>query len=247
MKLTTYLLALFTASSVYASVDYVKANSCEISLGRDYKECFEYENITKDKLESTCKAYQSDKCQKLYNEGVTILQDCKELDLETRTYVNTKYEVMYVHLDFFICSKDEDYKSCPITKYYVVEEGDDMDARTAFNQFINETCKSKKCTDAAIAATKKEIELRKGTDFEPKTKFDRSKIDKAFDGATVADEDEVAYMVAFLESSFCSSQYKGTDSSQSNSTTDNVSTSEATTQKFNSILLFTFVLLFTLI
>jgi len=243
MKQITCLLALLASFySVYARVDLVKANACEIKLDKEYKECFDYEHVTKENFESTCKAYQSDRCQKLYNEGVVVLQDCKILDLETRTYLNDKYGSKYVHLDF-ICSRDENNQSCPITKYYTEIE-EDRSAREAFNQYINETCKSKRCTDAMITATNKEIEIRKGTSFESKTKFDSSKIDKPFDGASVADEDEVTYMVAFLKSSYCSSQHINSGTGSSYQTTGNANTNDATIIKFNSMLLFMFVILY---
>jgi len=268
MKFSTKLLSLLAISTTYAHIDLIKVEQCIHDLDETYNDCYTFEDLSKESLQTVCKAFNSDRCQKLYNEGVAIAGDCKLLDLEAVTEVNVDYGMKFVQMEM-ICSTDENNQPCPLINYYIVDENDTLDAREAYNKYINESCKSKKCVDAYIASIKKEIELRKSTDFSPKTTFDSSKIDKPYDGATVDDEDEIAYNLAFFESQYCSSQQQTSASDTTGTTsTSNASagnaqaenaqatntqqgndnkTSDATTIKTYSTIFMVLLLLFTLL
>jgi len=214
MKIINQLLFLFLASSAYAIVDYVNAAACEDDLENFYGDCFIYDKITKENQSLICRTYQSDKCQKLYKEGCTIVRDCKNLNLETRVYVENKYSESVLQLDL-ICSTDENNKPCPIADSFIT---DVQNNRITNNTYINDTCKSNKCTEIAVNSFKKVINLMKGTSLEPKTKFDSEKINKEYDGSNVNSKDEIAYKLAFLKSPFCSSQNLGTTTSLTSDT-----------------------------
>jgi len=227
------LFFLLLTSSAYAIIDYLNAAACEDDLENIYSDCFIYDKITKDNQSLICRTYESDKCQKLYKEGCSIVRYCKDLDLETRVYVENKYSESVLQLDL-ICSTDEKNQPCPIANSYIIENV--HNDKITNNTYINDTCKSNKCTKIAINTFKKGIDLVKGTLLEPKTTFDSKKINEEYDASTVSSRDVIAYKLAFLNSPFCSSQ--NSDLSLMNNTNN---------KKFNGFLFAIFVILFTLI
>ncbi|OUM70108.1 hypothetical protein PIROE2DRAFT_1787 [Piromyces sp. E2] len=211
MKFNSQLLLILTATTAYAYIDPLKEKQCDNDLDELYSNCFNYEDLTKESLQTVCQAYHSEKCQKLYKEGVAIAGDCKLLDLGELKEMNSLYASKFGHIEL-ICSTDENNQPCPLAYYDIVDENDDMSAREAYDKYVNESCKSKKCTDVAIDVIKREIEIRKGSDFAPKKTFDSSSINKPYDGTSVDDEDEITYNLAFWESEYCSSQHQTTAS-----------------------------------
>jgi len=248
MKLINQILFFIAASITYARVDILKANKCEITLNEHYKKCFDYEGITMDNLESYCNFYHSSNCQKLYNEGNTILNDCKVLDLESRSSVEKKYVDYFINFEV-ICSKNEFNQSCPMAYYHIFRNSNQSEARKAFNQYINDTCKSKRCTEIAIDATKKDIQLFKGSDYETKSPVDSSSLNKPYDGSIVNSEYEIDYTLAFLKSNYCSSHnqnspYTNTYQPQ---TTNSYNTSNASSKKIINISFFIILILLSIL
>jgi len=141
------LFFLLLTSSAYAIIDYLNAAACEDDLENIYSDCFIYDKITKDNQSLICRTYESDKCQKLYKEGCSIVRYCKDLDLETRVYVENKYSESVLQLDL-ICSTDEKNQPCPIANSYIIENV--HNDKITNNTYINDTCKSNKCTKIAI-------------------------------------------------------------------------------------------------
>jgi len=172
----------------------------------------DYSTITKDNLKTVCEAHNSEKCQNILKDALKI-KECQSLDSKIINYLKAETGLSFYKIDLY-CNTDENNEPCPLANMLLNTE-DGADGREASNKATNETCKSKKCTDAFISNTKMQLELRKTAGVGPKTQFDSSKIDKPYDGASVDDEDEIAYNLAFLESSFCTSQASTTASAAS--------------------------------
>jgi len=210
MKYAKPLILLITIiSTAFAENDLTKSAGCINAIKSTYMECLENNSKT------ACETHNSDKCQNILKDAISI-KECKSLDTETLNSIKAEIGLQFYLIDLR-CNTDENNEPCPLAKIYLDTTTEIIDGRETSNEATNETCKSKKCTDALISNVKAQLELRKAVGVEPKTKFDSSKIDKPYDGASVNDEDEIAYTLAFLESPFCTSQVSTTASADSKS------------------------------
>jgi FKBP-type peptidyl-prolyl cis-trans isomerase len=147
-----------------------------------------------------CKTYNSDKCQKLYKEGVAGFPACKELG-EVLSFQN---QVIIDKADYLFqryCSKDENDKYCPLSEY----DFEEKESKEEFDNAINQTCKSRKCIDTAIEYFNKEINLEnKVNEFQSKIK--NSNMKRQFNSNDLKSEEKKEAIINFLESDYCSSQ-----------------------------------------
>ncbi|OUM62501.1 hypothetical protein PIROE2DRAFT_61856 [Piromyces sp. E2] len=163
MRFSSTLLTIFVAiSSLTLNVEgkIVKrgetedkneqVKQCQIGI-EEYKECVSYkEKISKDNIENYCKVYNSEKCQKIFKDGIKSIKACEMFSQQSLKKTQTKFDT--VNYTFkLLCAKDESNKFCPLSEVYITS-GNSGFEKNGFDNYINETCKSKKCTDSAIEA-----------------------------------------------------------------------------------------------
>jgi len=124
--------------------------TCQETI-KEYSECTTYkEKITKNNIENYCKAFTSEKCQKLYSGGLKSIPSCANLSKETIDATQIKFDT--VNYTFkLLCAKDESGKFCPFSEIYITKGNQGFD-KDGFDNSLNETCKSKKCIDSALEA-----------------------------------------------------------------------------------------------
>ncbi|ORY26643.1 hypothetical protein LY90DRAFT_674523 [Neocallimastix californiae] len=114
-----------------------------------YSECSIPINFEPNEIKSICDRYDSDKCKKRIADGISILPDCMDKEESYLTYLYQDFKQRYTHMEL-ICAKDVEGKFCPYTDYYI-ENGNNNENKkmneTKFWNYINESCKSKTCTD----------------------------------------------------------------------------------------------------
>lgn len=184
MKFSYSLLTLMAiTSSVLAAniVNEVNESTIAEEKGEVYFKCYkafkliekdcipiEKDSYSKSKLDTTCDNFNTEKCQKLMNEPLSVLPDCSELNDDgfndfgkfiNQTMTSTK----------LYCTKNENNEYCPITDISIYQSisfeeylskvsmtVSDLSNDDEFKKTIDETCKSKKCRDAALEAFNQE-------------------------------------------------------------------------------------------
>ncbi|OUM61911.1 hypothetical protein PIROE2DRAFT_11981 [Piromyces sp. E2] len=137
-----------------------------------------------DSPETLCSIYRKEECQLFYKNFRSDVIKCDLADeVEMKTF-NTFMKMME-----YYCVVDENNKPCPFSRDEFKENE---------NKAINESCKSKICTDAFVNV----LGLMKGTiglsEYEGKV------INKDYDKA---DDNSAYYAMAFLKSDYCTSQH----------------------------------------
>ena len=160
MKFSTKVLTLLVATTAaYSHNIPVKRNNFDKCFS-DLKEnstCLEtiLTAMTNKTFNKSCKIYASEKCQKFYSEVDNIPESC--FDAEDKQKGLTKDGVRQLVAQFnYMCVKDENDRLCPLPditinhfynpKFSGTKEEVDRDSFKA----IEETCYSKKCTDALV-------------------------------------------------------------------------------------------------
>lgn len=216
MKFSTPLLALALASTTFGSAIPQKrameefniqddiniqvptmTNTCATELFEQNKECIlELNSISN--LEQKCAAYKTDKCKNFYTDVISNLTNCGAIDEGHVTSVNMAMDSTKKYLDV-LCANDENNTLCPISAALA---GDIDGAK--YNQAINDSCKSKSCTDAGVTF----LELNLGTSGQ--TKYNETKFDKPFDFKEATEKgDTDYYALAYLKSDYCATQHSG--------------------------------------
>jgi len=262
MKFTSKILTFLAFSTAYSLTipnnNIYKRADFDISTLTIFKECdaaIEKEcslsnEINKENIESTCATYNSDKCKKLMADGVSSIPACSSLGKELS---GLKDELIKLQKTTFgiLCTKDEKGNLCPFAEYelnnpnfinFNIKETDDTKTKTeeekakeeeATVSAINETCKSKICTDTLVEGystlTKYEKELESKLNIKMKREF---KLDKSLN-----DEQNLQKLFEYLKSEECTAQ--ATESNQ----TESNQTSNASTMKFRSAIIVSLSLL----
>lgn len=129
--------------------------ACEEAL-KQYEECFEDKEITKENVDVVCNTPISEKCQKLYNDGIDVIPECQKLEGLRKTVLGHIVKLSDLNIKVK-CSKDEQGQYCPLN-YFSVSEKNYIGFRIVSNneeQFkaaLDDTCKSDICTDVYLNA-----------------------------------------------------------------------------------------------
>jgi len=127
------------------------SDACENALD-DYQECL-IDNIEfqKGDVDYICSVYNSEKCQKLYNEGAVIIPECQKIDGVSKTFLDNMVKISQLSLSLK-CSKDENGQYCPLNELALLNDSEEdgfitfKNESTLFDNALGNTCKSKKCT-----------------------------------------------------------------------------------------------------
>ncbi|ORX86655.1 hypothetical protein BCR32DRAFT_324855 [Anaeromyces robustus] len=107
-------------------------------------ECMEF--ITLSNYKQVCSNYKSEKCQKFYNDPLSYFPLCKNDPIIKELYQPIGMETLQ-HMYDLECQKDEDGNLCPMSLSFITS--------SPSHDVINDTCKSKLCTDSIIEICKK--------------------------------------------------------------------------------------------
>ncbi|KAG4085503.1 hypothetical protein H8356DRAFT_1740080 [Neocallimastix lanati (nom. inval.)] len=162
MKLTTKLLTLLSASTVFSySVQNELNKRLEINLQElgaaancmtalsKFQDC--NINITnlKNNKDTICQAINSEKCQTILKGGINAIPECKDLPKEVLATSPLFFEMLSSSVGL-ACSKDENGNYCPLSDVIISQDGKLSREEQEVQNAITETCKSKKCVDAAV-------------------------------------------------------------------------------------------------
>jgi len=156
MKFST-IATLLAASSAALAFPFEKrdllglSSECGKAIKEQFGSCLTTEKITFDNLDSICNNYKSENCQKVFKNGVGKIDACSK---EVNTIIDALEKVIALNVSNVIdlkCAKDENGNTCPIANY-VIQNGDvPSDPNDdKWKQAVDETCKSKSCSDAFI-------------------------------------------------------------------------------------------------
>lgn len=150
------LFTLVTASSALA-LPFEKrdipgvSSDCYNALKSQFNDCLTSEKITFSNLESVCSAYKSEKCQNFFNSSISNIDSCSN---EVKTVLESVEKTIKSNVSRIInlkCAKDENGNICPISNYVIANGDIPSDPNNPeWKQAVDETCKSKACSEAFI-------------------------------------------------------------------------------------------------
>jgi len=131
-------------------------SSCEKALD-EYEECLTDDSlIHKENIEMICNTFNSEKCQKFFQEGVNIAPECKDLGSVTKFLVERTIKLVNFDLSYK-CTKDEKGQYCPMDVFNPDVRHHKKNSKSSskeedelYNEALTETCKSPKCTNALL-------------------------------------------------------------------------------------------------
>lgn len=216
MKFITKLIPLLSASSTVLSytVPLNKRQNAELYINEKcnvgiekYKECVVEDYIVYNELDNICKTYQTEKCQKFFNDGIKVLEECNEFSEINLNYRQGRFDAVKIHLDA-ACAKDENNQYCSLNLFDFSKRF--PEERDEFHNAVNNTCKSKKCTEIAIDYATKEQELKEKLDeiynqlAEEEKEFRIINSKREFNSTNIEDRIILIHMIEYLKSSECS-------------------------------------------
>jgi len=235
MKFSTPLYTLLAASSALANALPQKRemtiidmkNSCNSELIEQNKECVAALETLSD-LEQNCASYKSEKCQKFFTELVPTVSSCGIANGQL-TVENVKKM-----LDS-ICATDENNKLCPVIASINDSNSgknvnEEEDYHKTYSKNINDTCKSKVCTDSTYTF----LEFTLGT--EGLADYQNTVFNKTFDIYEANPHgDSDYYAMAFLKSDYCAQQHLKTENTASTSQPQNAQPQNAQSSNASTI------------
>ncbi|KAG4089855.1 hypothetical protein H8356DRAFT_1716712 [Neocallimastix lanati (nom. inval.)] len=133
-------------------------SSCENALD-EYEDCLSDDSFfDKENTEMVCNIYNSQKCQKLFQEGVNIIPECKDIGKTMKFLVERIIKLANFDLSYK-CTKDEKGQYCPLDVFNADERHHKKEGKTSntskeddklYSEALTETCKSQKCTNALL-------------------------------------------------------------------------------------------------
>jgi len=153
MRFITTLSSLFFVSSAFSFSLYNNlsrfskrdetgiSSEClnEIQTSKDYLECYG-PKITMSNHKEICNAFDSEKCQKILNDPYIALPKCKEDQFFAENVLTPIAIKLNIHTAQLVCSYDSNGNLCPAAETVI-------NGLTINEQVIDNTCKSKKCSD----------------------------------------------------------------------------------------------------
>lgn len=212
-----------TPNQAQVTVDKTVIQKCEVGI-KEYSQCLSVkEKITTANIDKYCETFNTDKCQKIFKEGmVAAVPACADIPDIYKNKSKLKYDTLYYTFKL-LCAKDEGGNYCPVSKAYL-SGGNKSFAKEGFSTTLSDTCRSKKCTDEANEAfniLNNSNILENLTQSQAKHYFIKGK-------------DEISSVLIDLKSSNCTSQAvnnpivvaDGSNNNGINSVTPNSNTNE---------------------
>jgi len=239
MKCSTKFLTLLAVSSAFAytipmekredyDYSYLGTNpifpikkECNDIFEKYEKECTIDLGASDVNYEEICQVYNTKACQELYNINIYEIPECKSSEESVLTLLDSMLRITAVSLKT-LCTKDENNKICPLHNFEAQipadEDISDKEGIELINKALNDTCKSKVCTNAFIEYEKEMRDIQ--SDYiNAIKKFDANgeiedmiknlgKVKRQF---SVADNDlgmdeTLSKTIEFLKSDKCTSQ-----------------------------------------
>ncbi|OUM62004.1 hypothetical protein PIROE2DRAFT_11823 [Piromyces sp. E2] len=235
MKFTIPLFILIAATFVLGDVlpgkeyynDYEEV--CIIARDKCYsviEECLYYEKI-KESKEQLCPTFKSDKCQKKIEDCISDITKCvgEGISQVISIVANCKDNLSY------ICTTDENNQYCP---FYEIEDTDFERNKyinnvsqikekkyEVFDKTVNESCKSKICSESIYQMLEKSIRYKRYDDIVT--------FNKDFKSTEVPfyNEDEtrlIFYSMQFVKSDYCTAKQGKTEATNTTNTANNNNT-----------------------
>jgi len=207
--------------------------ACFKSINAYFNECVPQENdvfSNKDKRDTFCKAYTSDKCKKFYENAIAAMDGCDKLSNKLQASIKDDYLKDSANISDVSCSKDENNKYCPLAELQLFQGSTFFDFKMIKDTFptmeqyekaINETCNSKSCSEIAY----------KSFEYEASTKVEGAERNKEASIFDLADK-----LIETLKTEECKAKQSSSSGGEDKESADN--TSDAKTITFDTILLF---------
>jgi len=122
--------------------------SCLAALDK-FKECKIDAAGLQTNKDAVCSSFNSDKCQTIIKGGINSIPECKDLPTEVLATAPIIFEMLSSSIGL-ACSKDEKGEYCPLSNIIISNDGKLDRNDEAVKHAVEETCKSKKCIDAAV-------------------------------------------------------------------------------------------------
>ncbi|ORX75391.1 hypothetical protein BCR32DRAFT_329837, partial [Anaeromyces robustus] len=158
--------ALFASSQLYEGdtsvqnddqvIDTVTQLQCQTNIKN--LNCISQEtDVTKINYDEICKPLNDKKCIDFFNKGLSELEGCKSYPKDQLEFSNKVVKFEYATLKF-LCEKDEQGKDCPLstlvkdvsqsmdTNEMIIDEQDEQEMA----KLLDDTCKSKRCTENTV-------------------------------------------------------------------------------------------------
>lgn len=162
MKLTTKILSLLAVNSVLSYTIEEKLNkrldfdlnslggvaNCLTALDK-FQECKINTSDLQNNKDIVCSSFNSEKCQQVLKGGINTIPECKDLPTEVLATSPLIFEMLSSSIGL-ACSKDENDNYCPLSDVIISNNGKLDQNEETVKAAIKETCKSKKCVDAAV-------------------------------------------------------------------------------------------------
>jgi len=179
MKFTTSFLTVLAATSTLAAPT---TKSCNQILNKKYSTCssvFSGSGFN----ENYCIEYETELCQKYFNSSLkeiyAEIPECKDIlndieEEETILYDSMRYAIKIA------CTKDEQGNFCPYspanTKTAIDLKGMRRKERNvAYNEYVKESCKSKKCVDEYLKYIEAGIQMYSSTNKMTQSQIEEKK------------------------------------------------------------------------
>jgi len=189
----------------------------------EFKECFIGTDLIKnDTLDKVCETYSSQKCQDFYKNGLNNIDACKNDNALLLQMSTVMTETIQSNIGVF-CIKDEANQYCPYGQFILdlaskSENITNEEVEKNYNFAVNNSCKSKKCTDAFIEYTDKKNKLLSDVEGLNKTLTKRGEFNTVLNaGADKTLEETIKY----LKSDECTSQQTKTNAGNTAATANN--------------------------
>ncbi|OUM60482.1 hypothetical protein PIROE2DRAFT_13756 [Piromyces sp. E2] len=156
MKISIPFLTLLSASSVLSFDIYKRgaassniqliaslSESCKQDFNNpDFLECYD-QQVTMENYKEVCATFNTEKCQKIFDDPFTVLPNCKDQEILTEVHLSKLFVEYNKRMGNYICTYDENGEICPTSKQSV--------SRQLVNEYtIAEACKSKRCSESAL-------------------------------------------------------------------------------------------------
>ncbi|OUM66992.1 hypothetical protein PIROE2DRAFT_59072 [Piromyces sp. E2] len=170
------ILTLFTASSVLAEIsfiDYQKEKygkdidgdvliKCSNIVEEYQNECIgsELDSFSNNKIDGLCERYNSDKCQKLFNDIKGTFTECQKLPENEYKSIIEYFNETSIFNEVY-CTRNERKENCPFNDLdmfigttftgYVLKGitlNSTFPSEENYKKVVNDTCRSKKCNES---------------------------------------------------------------------------------------------------
>jgi hypothetical protein len=216
MKFYTIFLAIITITSVFsysvvgknfkrdvkininqnAFSDLPEQCSNDLKKIQENYDCVGLTKLTRENFKSLCNVFNSEECQKVLEDPISHIPNCKNSSLVNEIFSETAIEMRKVEMKI-ICNSDEEGSLCPVAEIFIEHNRNHTEAKKA----IRRSCISKKCNEIMIDSLPVLLNETKQVESFASTE---GEIDQDID-------ENVNNWVEYLKSKECTKQYSIND------------------------------------